>query len=76
MVNVISLALINSQALSRSGFSMCVHVQNTPPPPGAGGKYQPMLFGGINMKGEKKKEENVQETGVKTKVKGKLKLKS
>jgi hypothetical protein len=41
-----------------------------PPPPTGGGKYQPMTFGGKNMKRREKKGENVKEKGRKRKEKG------
>ncbi len=46
-------------------------MENTPPPPGEGEKYQPMSFGGKILKGEGKKGDNVNEKGRKVKEKGK-----
>jgi hypothetical protein len=40
------------------------------PPPLGGGKYQPMSFGGKNMKSRREKEENVKEKERKGKEKG------
>ncbi len=43
-------------------------LENTPPP--GGGKYQPISFGGKNMKRGREKRENVKEKGRKGKEKG------
>ncbi len=45
-----SLAFVNDMI-----YTGVYILENTPPPPGGGGKYQPMSFGGENMKRRREK---------------------